>query len=216
MIDLTGKKFGKLTVMRPNGLKYHSKAWLCKCDCGNDYTATTTPLTRGKSLSCGCGRKGCRSFNRYDLSGEYGICYFDNDNGYFLFDKEDYDKIENIKWYREKNGYVKSAKGIWVHRLIVGLPQDKDVDHINHNTLDNRKQNLRVCTHQENLMNSKTQKNNTSGHKGVFFLKKQNRYRAKISVNGKSVYLGTFKTFEEAVSARKKGERNYYGDFAFK
>ena len=87
-----------------------------------------------------------------------------------LIDTEDIGKISSDKWCIDKNNYVKNSKQEYLHRVILGAPKDMCVDHINGNTLDNRKNNLRICTNRENTSNrTKLGTNNTSGILGVRF-----------------------------------------------
>ena len=81
------------------------------------------------------------------------------------------------------------------------------VDHINRNTLDNRKCNLRIVTQ---FQNNQNQSHNTSGKVGVSFCKQNRKYKAYIKVNGKQISLGYYKYFNDAVKARIKGERKYF------
>lgn len=98
MKDLTGQRFGKLIVIERNGRKDTYALWKCKCDCGNITIVRSSHLLSGHTTSCGCYKKVARKRpNKYDLSGEYGICFF-NDNGFFIFDKEDYEKIKEFTW----------------------------------------------------------------------------------------------------------------------
>jgi hypothetical protein len=80
------------------------------------------------------------------------------------------------------------------------------VDHINRNPDDNRICNLRLATSSQNQQNTKTRKDNLCGQKGVSFLTKEARWRARISKNGKTIHLGRFKSFEAAINARKMAE----------
>lgn len=98
------------------------------------------------------------------------------------------------------------------HRIAWALhygrwPEDQ-IDHINGRPSDNRIINLREVTNLENCRNQKRARNNTSGHVGVHFRKKEQRWMAYISV-GKRIQLGEFATFEEAVAARKTAEVKY-------
>ena len=86
--------------------------------------------------------------------------------------------------------------------------EDMVVDHINHNRLDNRKQNLRLCTQGENLRNKKV--------KGVTFDKRRNKWYARIMINRKNLHLGSFDTKEEAIEARKQAEIEYFGEYRYK
>ena len=159
-----------------------------------------------------------RFVNEYDMSGEYGKCFIKG--GFFIFDKEDYDKIKNYKWFLSQ-GYPtthekKTYKMIRYHRFIMDCPLNKVVDHINHNTLDNRKSNLRICEKAENNRNVKETSQNSSGVRGVSLNTQRNRWNARIIYNGKEYFLGAFKDKGEAIKARKEAEKRYYGEFAYK
>ena len=104
--------------------------------------------------------------------------------------------------HRTKQGLIE------MHRFIMNFPKGKYVDHINHNTLDNRKCNLRICNNADNIRNGKPRVNNTTGYNGVYFDK--NRYVARIKVNYKNIYLGSFIKLEDAVKARKEAEEKYF------
>ena len=89
----------------------------------------------------------------------------------------------------------------------------KFVDHINHNVKDNRKSNLRIVTNNQNQMNAKLRKNNTSSCTGVYKIK--NKWVANIQINKKRIQLGTFTCFEDAVQARKLAEEKYFGEYSY-
>lgn len=138
-----------------------------------------------------------------------------------LLDDEDYEKIIKMgKWCVRKaknrnNLYyfqhrIDKKTRIEMHRFILNCPKGKYVDHINHNTLDNRKANLRICSNADNLRNGKIRVNNTSGINGVCFDKSRNKWIVHIRVNYKKIYLGRFDDIEEAKKARKKAEEKYF------
>jgi hypothetical protein len=119
-------------------------------------------------------------------------------------------------WYAGYGGnYDKGIKSMLLHRYIMNNPKGKIVDHRSRNTLDCRKENLRVCTQSQNKMNTKKQINNDSGHTGVFFDNNlvTPKWMAFIQVNYKRKHLGYFDTYEEAVEAREKAEQKYFGEF---
>ena len=103
---------------------------------------------------------------------------------------------------------------IRLHREIIGAKKGEIVDHINGNTLDNRKENLRICTHKNNMQNQKTPKNNKSEYKGVYWVKENKNWRARIQVNGKKVSLGCYKNKEDAAKAYNEAAIKYFGEFA--
>lgn len=230
-VDLTGKKFRRLTVIKrvedhimPSGEK--RSRWLCRCDCGNEITIMGKNLTKKNGTkSCGCYVKENMSkvkkrYNTYDLTGEYGIGYTSN-NEEFYFDLEDYDKIKDYCWHVHKSGYIVSSDNnrhqtIKMHRLILDCCDKLTPDHIHgkDSRNDNRKSNLRIVTHSQNMMNRKLN-NNTSGVTGVSWDKNINKWVAYINKDKQRRYLGCFSVFEDAVKARKKAEEKYHGEYSY-
>jgi hypothetical protein len=123
----------------------------------------------------------------------------------------------NANW----RGYVSiwiNASPYYAHRLAWAIHHGEwpigDIDHINENKSDNRISNLRVASRSENMFNRGSNKNNTSGIKGVSFCKSTNRWRAQITMDRKSVNVGRFKTKEEAADAYILKAREIRGEFA--
>jgi len=128
-------------------------------------------------------------------------------------------KKGDIAGYKENHGYLSvtwNGKAILVHRLIwrivYGFFPNNEIDHINHNKLDNRLKNLRTVNKQEQLKNQSKYKNNKTGITGVHWDKEREKWRAQIGINGKCVRLGTYNDFFEACCDRKAAERklNYH------
>lgn len=226
--DLTGIRFGRLVVLcrgqdkvQPSGKRI--PMWTCLCDCGNTKDINGDSLRQGLTTSCGCiqkekARSVCENhikLNVYDLSCDYGVCWTSNTNQEFYFDLEDYDLIKNYTWI-ELKGYIYSTNGVNFHRLVMSCDDDNVVvDHINHNPLDNRKDNLRLCSQQKNSCNHKVSTSNTSGVTGVSYRKQRDRWVAYLTYNGQHVNLGTYIKFEDAVMARKAGEEKYFKDYSY-
>lgn len=126
-----------------------------------------------------------------------------------IIDTEDVNKIKNIKWRLNHNGYVynNSNTSLFLHRQILGVNQM--VDHINHNRLDNRKENLRVCTKSQNQMNV--------NYLGVYKVQQNKgiKWMARIKINQKVIHLGMFVYKEEALYCRWYAEKLVFGEFAF-
>ena len=103
----------------------------------------------------------------------------------------------------------------FLHRVIMDVTDPKIcIDHINHSPTDNRRDNLRLCSHQENQHNASIRKDNKSGLKGVSFNKQAGKFRARIRVvNGKHKFLGYHQTKEEAHLAYQEASVKYHGDF---
>lgn len=139
-----------------------------------------------------------------------------------LVDDEDYEALSVHRWSLDgPNGYagrkIPGVKGTHrMHRQIMGLENGdkRRVDHINGDKLDNRKANLRVCQHGENLCNRGAPKNNASGYKGVYFNKLRNKWAAGIGAQGKKYYLGLYATPEEAHAAYCEAAERLHGEFA--
>lgn len=114
-------------------------------------------------------------------------------------------------------GKVKTR--VLMHRVIWEhyhgpIPEGHTIDHINHNPLDNRLGNLRVCTLAENKQNSRPYRNSSSQYKGVS-LTKSGRWRAYIRVEGKLIHLGRHDSEEDAARAYNRAAREHFGEFAY-
>lgn len=148
---------------------------------------------------------------------------------YAIVDDEDFDELNKHKWYaqyahcikgyyavrhiRFKNGKQRQ-KLIQMHRVIMNAPKGMQVDHKNHNTLDNCKQNLRICNHSQNQHNRKLHKNTSSRYKGVCWNKEMEKWRTSIRVSGESIFLGYFDSEEKAGKVYDKKARELFGEFA--
>lgn len=108
-----------------------------------------------------------------------------------------------------------TGKKQWLHRLILGLT-DRDTlgDHENHDTLDNRRDNLREATRQNNCRNSSSAKNSTSKYLGVCWYKAGQRWRASITIDRKHIHLGYFDNEEDAARAYDVAAFKHFGVFA--
>ena len=101
-----------------------------------------------------------------------------------------------------------------MHRVLLNAPKGLQVDHINHDTLDNRKENLRLVTADQNNCNLRTRSGSLSGFKGVSFHKRIGKFQARIQLAGREIYLGYFTNAEEASEVYKKAAVKYHGEFA--
>ena len=133
-----------------------------------------------------------------------------------IIDFDDVERIKSIKWCLDKNGYVKNSKGTYLHRFLFE-ETNLYVDHINGNTLDNRKENLRLCTNTDNLKNRvNIPSNNRSGILGVRYRADRHKWYAEIQANNVSHYLGCYIKLEDAINARKNAEIKYFGEYKSK
>ena len=146
-----------------------------------------------------------------------------------LVDDADYEHTNQHKWHalvkRRKNGSIRNvyavygARGkgtVYMHRFILGVTDSTiEVDHFpDHNGLNNQRHNLRVATHSENLHNQRIRTDNTSGFKGVFWIKQTQKWNAKIKIDGRFKYLGSFASRVGAARAYDVAAIKYHGDFA--
>lgn len=138
-----------------------------------------------------------------------------------IVDDDDFEYLKNHSWHCCNNGYAcRSAKingkytTIKMHRVITNAPEWLEVDHINHNRLDNRKGNLRVCTRSQNNMNRKRYSGSSSIYKGVSFCRRSLKWAAYIALHGKQQTLGRFDTEEEAALAYNQKAVELFGEFA--
>jgi hypothetical protein len=141
-----------------------------------------------------------------------------------IIDVEDYNKIAPYNWYAAKQGNYFYAvtnqkqedgkyKQARMHRIILNPPLDKVVDHKNRNGLDNRKVNLRTCTVAENSRNRKLHSGNTTGHRGIYWNSRLNKWIAQIRKMDKLHHLGVFSQKKDAIKARVKAEERLFKDF---
>lgn len=156
-----------------------------------------------------------------------------------IVDDIDYPLVSKLKWfYRKsgktngKNGYAQHVfhikgsfdkktrkskrKSLFMHNFIMQPLKEFQVDHINRNGLDNRRSNLRVGTISQNYANFPKKQNTKSKYRGVSFQQRKNgkQWQASTTVNGKSVYIGIYKTKGEAALAYNKAAKKFFGKFA--
>jgi len=147
-------------------------------------------------------------------------------NGYPVqIDSDDVGSISKYTWIAVKGAtenrqgrvyfhrYIGTINGKqtrqYLHRFLLDCPTGEYVDHINRDTLDCRKVNLRICDHHTNMVNRSMQSNNTSGTIGVGWCDSRKAWRAKITINKKVIELGYFKKLDSAITARKVAEGMY-------
>ena len=131
-----------------------------------------------------------------------------------LVDSEDYHLVAGRKWCCSNGAPMRYDHGapVYMHRLIMDAPDGVEVDHINGDRLDNRRCNLRLCTHRQNLRNRKRQDNGSSRYKGVH--KSAGKWRAQIGYDGKTHHLGYFTDEADAARAYNEAASEHFGEFA--
>lgn len=214
--NIIGNMYGRWKVLDKVYRKEHRK-WYYKCECQCFFKTVSiinkNDLVKGKTVKC----KHCSS-NKFIEHDDYyeGIT---KKGESFFFDKDDYDIAISNTWSINNRGYVvarKHGKNRRFHREVmkkyyeIELQRSEYIDHINRKRHDNRMINLRLCDSSVNQENRKIQKN-TTGHKGIRLMD-NGKYQVRICKNYKEYCLGTFGTLEEAIQARKEGERKYHNE----
>ena len=146
--------------------------------------------------------------------------------GVALVSDEDFERVSRLRWRRwvgpGEIPYViwRSKKNqrtveVRLHRFILGLKKGEPmVDHANGDTFDNRRDNLRVCTAQQNIANKKPSTSNKSGFKGVWWRKAKRKWVASIKISGKQIWLGSYAIKADAARAYNLAAVKFFGEFA--
>lgn len=162
---------------------------------------------------------------QFNIRNRKGECYT------CLIDSDDFEKLNNFgyKWHliwskTTKSYYAKATKyngiingkpsyeTILMHRFIMDCPKDMTVDHLNYDTLDNRKSNMRVVSIDENNKNrqNKANRNSTTGVRNVSYSKSDDKFIVQFQINGKNTFMGKFDTLEEAKFYADSNRHRYY------
>jgi len=227
-INYIGRVFGSKTVISFDG-KYKingntKKIWKYRCECGYEDSVLEYTLThniRNHCRKCMHGKmripKAMDCVDYYELKTVCGYAYY--------IDKEDYEKIIKYTWHKHKDGYLRTRydivdgknKYILLHNFLLGRfdASKDDADHINRLPYDNRKSNLRVVSHNENMQNISKKSNSKHEIMGIHYSKKEDRWKAYITHNKKQIKLGTFKNKQDAIISRLSKEYEIYKENAY-
>lgn len=143
-------------------------------------------------------------------------------NKFAIVDDKDFENLNQFKWFFNGKGYAGRSKWIkggnssiqiLMHRIILNAPKNQEIDHINGDGLDNRRENLRLCSHAENSKNRKFYKNNTSGVRGVVWDKQMKSWAVQFWFDGKPFPRKLFKNIKNATIYRQSLETVYYKEF---
>lgn len=143
---------------------------------------------------------------------------------YALVDELFYPQLNTVRWIGSSRGYAITGsrkfdgkpRTIFMHRIITNAPDGLEVDHINHNELDNRLSNLRVVSHQQNSLNRTGNKKNKSGYKGLRWHLRDKVWEVRIGIgNKKYVYGGRSTNLNKAALMYNKVAKKYFGEYAY-
>lgn len=133
---------------------------------------------------------------------------------YALVDDEDFEFLQKWSWHTDHDRYAvckdSPTSVLYMHRLLMNAPKGIVVDHINGDGFDNRKGNLRLCTHGQNIANSKISKNSKTGYKGVSFHEAESKYNCFIQ----RTWIGYFDNPRHAAIAYDLWAKDLFGEFA--
>lgn len=211
----------------------------CSCGNPNLVSVTGYQLKSGHTQSCGCyaseqiakrNKKYSTKTNSFIDNDDNSIILLDDNNNKCIIDKEDYGVLKQWYWRKldkrgnkDKGYWVTNVKiddkyntsTIFIHQIVAGIKYGEydrkynAPDHLSRDTNDNRKCNIVLKSNQKNSHNRGLSKANTSGRTGVSFNKTKNTWTSYITVNYKTIYLGDFSNYDEAVKVRKEAEEKY-------
>lgn len=190
---------------RENAKKLYQEV-TCAC-CGKVFKKLKNSIQEGQNLffcsrNCNYKFKGTKNEYVIDIENNYAkiiVKSYLNKIETVFIDIEDIDKCKKYLWNIRTLNYVRNDEIGLLHRYIMDCPDDKVVDHINHNPLDNRKSNLRICTMLQNNHNKKRQNDDI----GVYKMK-NGKYIVRLFYKGKILNLGTYENKEYAIKIRKE------------
>ena len=131
-------------------------------------------------------------------------------------DSEDVEKCKQYKWYLSHYGYVQSdsvSSRIWLHKFVMDIDSSIEGDHIYGDKLDNRKSQLRECSHAQNIQNQKLHDNNTSGERGVCWNNRASKWMVYVEAFNKRHYFGDFQDFEDACQVARSERQRLHKEF---
>lgn len=212
LIDLTGQKFGRLTVIERAENKGRRTTWLCVCDCGNKTVSYAETLRRGDTKSCGCYR-----IDKLTTHGNTSKNYISPTYRSWV------KMIQRCTYLKDPSYENYGARGIkvcggWLSSFenfladVGKRPSVKhSIDRIDVNG-DYEPGNCRWATRTEQNINQRMRKDNTTGQKGVYYDKRRGNWYVRIAFKHTVINVGTFDSVSDATKARKEAEQLYWGE----
>ncbi|MCI0767436.1 AP2 domain-containing protein [Bacillus sp. TL12] len=203
--DISGKAFGKLTVIERADNQGRRVMWLCKCDCGNEVIVRSSHLTTGATISCGCARIKHGHSSAREASSEYS-------SWHNMITRCTYKKHESFKDYKDR-GITVCDRWLSFDNFIADMGE-KPFPNYSIERIDNDKgyypENCIWADRKTQQRNQRVRHDNESGIRGVYFETRSGKYKAIIYMGKKRIQLGSFDNIEEAKQARLKAEQEYW------
>ena len=229
--NLIGQQFGLLTVRGFSGRRRQRAVWRCECVCGTMKDVCAGDLKSGHAQSCGCSTRSLLSKKSSAAARENAANIIAErvhpdgrvqlaNGSVCLFDPSDCPLVSQHVWiairsHRTTYARARTADGyVFLHNLLMGKRNGFRVDHRNGNGLDNRRENLRWATGDQNAQNSHKAPNSKSGYRGVQQGTRSKKWEANISAGGVRHRLGYFATAEEAARVYDDAAKRFHGEFA--
>lgn len=229
-IDLTGQRFGRLTVIAraenyvsPRGRP--DAQWMCICDCGNRLVVRGCHLRNGHTLSCGCWQlkraaDAKKKYNTYRIIGGKVYVKLSNSDKEMVTDQDIWESgAKRYCWALDTSGYAiacidtrRKTRRFHVY-AFPNCPEGMVRDHIDGNKLNNTRDNIRYVFPKDNSKNHTTKNLRTGNRVGVFWDKQYSKWIAHIHIDGKTIRLGRYDVLQDAITAREAAEIKYFGEY---
>lgn len=208
LIDISGKTYDRLTVIRKvqNKNQKHNTHWLCRCTCGKETVVSKPNLTSGHTKSCGCLNKDIITKHGKYKTAEYKTWCAIHSRC----------KNHKLKGYKNYGGRGISVCERWgsFENFLSDMgkrPSSKhSIERVDVNG-NYEPSNCKWATTKEQSINTRIRIDNTTGYRGIYKRSENGKWRAYISLNGKSIYLGQHQNKEKAMEERKRAEQKYWG-----
>lgn len=225
---IVGEKFHYLTVIDSAESRLGNKRVVCQCDCGKQKTYLYCSIKSGKTKSCGCmsrklwvsshaekvASQNAHNGSKWIINGDIATSEFCGIT--VTISAADLALVENYRWHAHRYVYgtiAGSTKTVLLHRVIAGAKKGQSVDHANGDTYDNRRENIRLCTHSDNMKNRRKPLRSKGKYKGVFQAR-NGKWYSQITANGARKCLGTFESEVDAAVAYDTAAKQLHGIFA--